>query len=584
MRFLAGELERKVADLERTVDHLAQRLAAVEAIVPTAPQAPAAPEAEAALPPPRAPAPAWARPDSDAWVDRGSAGALPLIGRSFLVIGGAFLVRALTDRDLVPRGVGVALGLAFASIWVLFAWRAAAAGQRRNADFHAATALLVGFPLIVETGTRLGIMSPPVAGAVLLGFTFLLLATADRHRLQLVAWASTLASVGAATLLFGATEKTVAPLVALVGLALASAVLADRRGWTGLRWPVALMLDLLLVRRVNETMAMPDLARGAALGPWLVGLAWAMVALYLLAQVHRVFVRARTAGPLEVVQPVLVVVVLFASRRAGPLLDSAWPAAGAVVLGLGLLALFGTHWLSRRNARTRDAAVFGALGCAFVIAGGALLTSSGLLALFWGALGLGLLLLGRRRDTELWWTAGFALTLAATTQGGLLAALRDGLLLTSEAAPPQPGLWTWGVLALAVASAVTTAARRDFSIGVRTFLSLGHLLLGGLGLAAAVALLAIALAPSLGAHPAAFVLVRTLTLVGGTLAFALAQRRVRNHDLCWAAFVFLGLAFVKLLAQDLPQGHMLSLVVAFSAFGGAIIALPKLLRRPPALD
>ena len=151
---------------------------------------------------------------------------------------------------------------------------------------------------------------------------------------------------------------------------------------------------------------------------------------------------------------------------------------------------------------------------------------------------------------------------------------------TAVLASRAGGLATWGVLALAVTGAVTAAARRDVSIGVRSFFSLGHLLLGGLGLAAAIAFLAIALVPSLGAHPAVFVLVRTLSLVGGTLAFALAQRYVGNHELCWAAFVFLGLAFAKLLAQDLPQGNMFLLVVAFSTFGGVTIALPRLLRRP----
>ena len=582
MEARVGELERKVADLERALERASQRLAAIEAIGQTALYASAVEEPQA-IPSVASPAqpPAGAAGSLEALVDRGSPDVLPLVGRTFLVIGGAFLVRVITDRDVVPRSVGVVLGLAFASTWVLLAWRAAAAGQRRNADFHAVAALLVGFPLIVETGTRLGIMSPTVASAVLVGFTFLLLATADRYRLELVAWASTLASACTATLLFGAAEEPVAPLLALLGLALASAVLAERRGWTGLRWPVALALDILLIRGVTGAMSLADVARGRALVPWLLAFAFATVFLYLLAQVHRVILQARRAGPFEVVQPVLVMAAgLFASRWAGAVLGWASPVAGGVALGLGLWALFFAERLSRRGARIRDAAVFGALGGAFVIAGGALLTSSVALALFWAALGLVLLLLGRRRSPALWWAVGLALSVAACASGGVLAALRDGLVLTSEAAPLQPGLAAWGVLALVVASAAAAAARRDVSMGARAFLSLGYLVLGGLGLAAGAAFLAVAVAPSLGAHPAALVLVRTLALVGGVLGFALAQRQVGTHDLGWAAFVFLGLAFVKLVAQDLPRGHPLSLVVAFSAFGGAMIALPRLLRRP----
>src|SRR5512136_1758189 len=44
-------------------------------------------------------------------------GAVALLGRMLLVLAGAYVARALTDGRVVPPGVGVALGLAYAVFW-----------------------------------------------------------------------------------------------------------------------------------------------------------------------------------------------------------------------------------------------------------------------------------------------------------------------------------------------------------------------------------------------------------------------------------------------------------------------------------
>ena len=52
-----------------------------------------------------------------------------LVGRSCLVLGGAFLIRVLTDGGILPGPLGVALGVLFAATWVFFSHRAAARGR-----------------------------------------------------------------------------------------------------------------------------------------------------------------------------------------------------------------------------------------------------------------------------------------------------------------------------------------------------------------------------------------------------------------------------------------------------------------------
>lgn len=75
------------------------------------------------------PAPDWEPP---AWVETAPANAgrqisstLPLLGRTLLILGGAFLLRAVTDLDRVPDSLGLALGFAYALLWLVAADRAA---------------------------------------------------------------------------------------------------------------------------------------------------------------------------------------------------------------------------------------------------------------------------------------------------------------------------------------------------------------------------------------------------------------------------------------------------------------------------
>jgi uncharacterized membrane protein len=71
---------------------------------------------------------------------------IPLIGRTLLVLGGAYLLRALTDSALLPPVGGAAAGLVYAAWWLVQADRNAAAGPRQSATlFTVATSLALIF-------------------------------------------------------------------------------------------------------------------------------------------------------------------------------------------------------------------------------------------------------------------------------------------------------------------------------------------------------------------------------------------------------------------------------------------------------
>ena len=87
---------------------------------------------------------------------------LSLLGRLFIVLGGAYLLRAMTDAGAIPPAAGVALGLAYGLVWLVLADRAGGRGQRPAAVFHGIGAAMVAFPVVLEATTRFKVL--PRAG------------------------------------------------------------------------------------------------------------------------------------------------------------------------------------------------------------------------------------------------------------------------------------------------------------------------------------------------------------------------------------------------------------------------------------
>jgi hypothetical protein len=247
------ELEQKVDELSKTVEQLRARLDAP----PVAPAALSATPSAATEP--------IVLPEG---VDPTAAkSAVPLVGRSLMVMAGAFVFRLITERELVSRAMGVTLGLAFAALWVFLAWRDAKKGHRLSAGFHAGSGSLIGFALLFEMGSKSALVSGPIAALALAAFTGLLLATAWRHRLPEVAWLAELGCLAAGAGLLVQVEQPLPFFIVLLGLGLASVVLADFRQWPHLRWPVALFLDVAALRLVFSMAARPELDQAGQLGP-----------------------------------------------------------------------------------------------------------------------------------------------------------------------------------------------------------------------------------------------------------------------------------------------------------------------------
>jgi uncharacterized membrane protein len=134
-------LESTIDEVRRTIQALERRIAALESAAGQATEAAA--DAESAAGEHAAvDAPAGARD----WRDPVFIGTL--LGRLVLVLGGAFFLRATTDRGAVPQELGVALGFVYSLVWLVLADRAGRRGLAPAAFFHAVAVALVAFPLV----------------------------------------------------------------------------------------------------------------------------------------------------------------------------------------------------------------------------------------------------------------------------------------------------------------------------------------------------------------------------------------------------------------------------------------------------
>jgi hypothetical protein len=105
-----------------------------------------------------------------------------------------------------------------------------------------------------------------------------------------------------------------------------------------------------------------------------------------------------------------------------------------------------------------------------------------------------------------------------------------------------------------------------FLLGVQALLVLGAL---------AISLLLTGAGPPDGGTLAAL---RTGVLSVSAIALAAVARKFPASELGWLVYPLLGLTALKLLMEDVAKGRPLTLTLAFTLFGGALLVAPRLLR------
>ncbi len=577
-------LEQQVRTLAGAVASLERRLATMESVTAqgagdglapaSSPSAPAVPEVPGALDGSR----------SDITVVT----VLSLAGRTCLVLGGAYLLRALTDAGTLPRVGGTALGLLYAVAWLVPAYRLDGAGRRLVAPFYGLATALIAFPILWEAAVRVKLLTPAETALAMAAVTALALLVAARRRIQSLAWIISFSGVVAALLLVTVVEPPDLSLgFYLAFLGVCTLWLGYSLDWIWLRWPVAFVADGYLLFVV-----------GSVVGPWHKGdpgavmvLQLVMFAGYLISIAARTLWRSREVVPFEVVQTVALLVVAF----GGAVYVMGSTGAGATPLGLASL-VFGAGcygvafaFVEWRNGGWKNFAFYTSLAVVFMVAGVGLTMGADTQAMAWAALAVVAAFLGYRYQAIAIGSHAAIYLVAAGIASALLGTIADAFTASAGHAWTGLSLTAWVVLAATAVCAGIPATVRGASparhLRVPKVLVVLLLLAGVGGAMITYVVPLISGEPGGAADPAAVTAtVRTVVLGAAVLLLAFLGGRGLFPEGRWLTYVVLFVGGIKLLVEDFPQGRAATLVLSLAVYGAALIVAPRWARHrtPPA--
>lgn len=508
------------------------------------------------------------------------------IGRAFLVMAGAFMLRALTDASLWPQTVGIGLGLLYALLWIVQADRGAALGRAGRATLHGTTAALIAFPILWEGPTHFALMPPALAAGLLTLISGLALGVSARRNLRAMAWIITLGALLTSTALIFATGVIEPFIIVLLLLGLAAIWLGYQKKWHGLRWLTAGGADLMVIFMISvATGAESNTGRFQALSvPMAQLLAGLLLVIYLGSFALRTLVRRRDVMLFEVIQSAVALAIGFGGAvRVAQSVGYGGGALGSTALAAAAacyLAAFA--FVDRKLGRGRNFIFYTTLAIVLLFTGSALVSGGTPLSFSWCALALAAAFLGGRYDRITLRAHSALYALAAVWKVGLLAACVNAFLasrgdLAGALAPPAfvvlaGVLLCYGVLVHTQRRLVveTWARLPRFAVALGAIMGLGALatflligILGRWGLGEAIDL------------PVA---ARVTVLSLSAIALAALGRRPALPELSWPVYPVLVFGGVLLVIFGLRQGNATTLFIGCAIYGLALIVAPRLLR------
>lgn len=565
----------RIDALERSVAAIDARLAALEAQLSGAP---ARVEEDAAAistreqEPTPAAVPALA-PSEPADEESESFWDLSLIGRTFIILGGAYLLRAITQRDVVPEVLGMLAGLAYALFWIFAAYRAAAASPWK-ATFEAGIATSIGFAIAIESASRFHILGPGGAALIVLAITAAVLLLSVRRSILPLAWFGVVGSVTALSALALVTKSIVPPAAAIFLVGAAASWAASRAGFDYLHWVPSVQANLMFLA-IPFVLGVTHESRTVAI--WLLQNAMVMTAIALFVVIA---IWKRTL----MIFGFIYVAWLFAITIGAV----GWLTRGVpeerLVLAIGTVVAAAFLWAAAVVGATRDdesgtrnyPAIVGTL---LTIAGSFLLFPEEVASIGWAVAAAALGWVARPRLDRSFPLHAALFGSAAALASGLLPFIFSGVIEPAHGTPPTATPAAMITLALLTVSAAMMSVRRDPA----RFCMPRAILLGiaAAGWCAAIFGAIARLLPLLATEPGAAVS-RTLLFSAFAVGLALVARSGAVADVKCLVNPFLAVIAIKLLVEDFRYGTPATLFVSLAAYGGALVLAARFRRRKKA--
>jgi hypothetical protein len=517
---------------------------------------------------------------------------LTLTGRTLIVLGGGYLLRMLTDNDILPNVAGVMAGLAYAFTWLLMAGRESQQNRHASGFAHGLAASLIAYPLIWETTARFKFVAPQNAALMLAVTTITAFVVAVRAGQASLAWTSSLCAVATAWSLLFKTGDILPFASGLFVLVIASEWLAHRELTPSVRWVPALALDgviLVMALLLSHTDGLPE-HYAAFSGLGVISLGLMLVSTHLISTGVRTARLGQSLASFDVVQTALAIVIAFGTvgtlTTQSSTIHQASGACG-VTLALACYALaFGV--IRPRQGPRPTFFHFSSAAAALGLVGTYVLLGAQTASAVWLIVSPVVLWLGVKCDFITLRYHGTVYLIAGATGAGIIAGFGDGMLAGARAnwqAPSFGPVMAFIFISLGYAVLLRSGRLdRTERQHVAWFELLPHFCVASLlgwTLACAAAgwtAMALAIAPSPQADAALLATVRTAVLASVAVICAWVGRRwVRREltGLVWPTLLFGGL---KLLLEDFGHGRPLTLFLALALYGGALVGVSGLLR------
>lgn len=511
-----------------------------------------------------------------------------LVGRSLIVLGGAFLLRALTDAGFLPAAGGMIAGLLYAAVWLVLADLQRAAEQRASVVFHAFTAALIACPLLIEATVRFHSLSASLA-SLLVALFFLAGATlAVRRSAPSIGWLSACFAVASLLVLGIGGRDLFPPLAALLAMVTGLEWFSGRQLLRVLRWLPAWGLNLQFVFVILLVGRAEGLPAGYRHFPPL--LALAAIAAAVIVHLASVFRRAarRLPGAIGYASlQLLAYLGIFFALAFSFRVSAASPVAATAILfllsGIGSY-LAGFFCFARRNGEDENSLYLTTAGAALAVTGTAVVFRNEALSIVCLVAAILLSWLGRTSARIIFKYQAAACLTIALVAGGAIASGIEGLYRNVDVLwQPLSLLVLAGVAASLACYVLLASSRRNPGIPWHNYLP--ELLIaswwgwGVANVACRVFIAALANAPGSAADKGVNAAVRTMVLTANVLLMALLAKHYSLQELRWLVYPMLAFGALKLLLQDMRLGRPVTLFVALAFYGGALLAVPRIGRQ-----
>jgi hypothetical protein len=500
-----------------------------------------------------------------------------MVGRSLMVLGGAYLLRALTEASVIPVVAGVIAGLVYAAVFVVLAHRQAPV-LRVSATFHGMMAGIIAMPLAVETAVRFGQLPASAAFGIILLFGSVVGAISVRNRLKPLLWITqSLTSAMLVVLIFGSRSFALG-LWAFLFVAFLSMIAA--RGLSSSSFFVlpAIFSNLLAMALVSLSLV-EHTAPNAVVG--IVSLL-AFVAVWVTLLMFDARESSGRLGPGLLLQLALVVLIgvgggLFVALRTDQSLLFA-PLVGAIALATGV---YGWRMVIGAGDRDRRSVSFVTVTTLLAMALTVSLFPPQATALIWIVMA-GLSFLAAKSGHRLLYESVTLLILGAAVSSGLTDWITAALFTMGNASSAIPS--TAAILTLVISLLFLRAAPPPSGRGTvyRWVINAATTLIVVGGCAAVAVHLVRLLLPLIGVgldDLGAIAATRTIILSITAIALAWLSRFPRARTIASLVIPVLVLTAILFVAVNVRVGRPMTHFPAFFVYGIALIVAPALKRR-----